>query len=174
MKTEKVLVFLQVLAWLGMFGYAVNTGSQLISFGVSCFNPEAAVHILGVSQSMQDLYAYDFRLYVFAMSFVVASSAMYTWLWLQVVKLLTKIRMKNPFTVEISKKLEWIAYLLVSIWGISLLGEIYTTWISKTAGLPLYIMKASGESLFNAGIVYIVSQIFKYGIELQEEQNLTI
>lgn len=173
-KTEKVLSVLRVLAWMAMIGYAVNLGSQVICFGVSFTNPAASKQIPGIDQNLLKLLQYNFRFYVFAMSFVIALSAMFVYLWYVVITLLSKLNIKSPFTFEVSKKLEKIAYWLFAIWLVGFIGENYVDWLSKSMGEQLNIIKVANEFLFTAGIVYIISQIFKHGIEIQEETNLTI
>jgi hypothetical protein len=173
-KTKKILVFLQVLAWLGVFGYAFNLGSQLISFGVSFWNPVASKQILGIPQNLLELYNYNFQYYVFVMSFVICMSAMFLYLWYTVVILLLKLNIKSPFTVEVSQKLQRIAYCLLAIWVVGFIGEQYVDWVAKHMGTALNIIKVENEFLFTSGIVYIISQIFKYGIEIQEENQQTI
>ena len=173
-KTRTVLIVLRVLAWLGVFGIALNLGSQVISFIVSFTNPVASKQIPGIPQNLFNLLKYDFRSYAYAMSFVIALSAMFLYVWYQVTMLLTNLNIKNPFTAQVSRKLEGIAYGLLAIWGVGFIGEQYVAWLSKRMGDPLNIITVKGEFLFIAGIVYIISQIFKYGIELQEENQQTI
>ncbi|MFN0213982.1 MAG: DUF2975 domain-containing protein [Saprospiraceae bacterium] len=174
MKTKTILSVLCVLAWLGVVGYAVKLGSQAISFGVSFLNPVAAEKIPGTAQNLTALLQHDFWQYVCVMSLVIAVSAMSLSLWYSVSMLLTKLNVDSPFTAKVSKKMERIAYSLLSIWIVSFIGEKYVNWLSKTMDNPLDIINASSESLFTAGIVYIISQIFKRGVELQQEQDLTI
>jgi hypothetical protein len=41
-------------------------------------------------------------------------------------------------------------------------------------GIQLPTHDMGDEYLFIAGMIYIISQIFKRGIEIQEENNLTV
>ncbi len=173
-RTEKILSVLRVLAWMAMIGYAINLGSQLFSFIVSFFNPVAAKQIPGTGPNLENLMYYDFGWYVYAMSFVMIISAMLVYLWLVVIKLLTKLNLETPFTFEVAEKLERIAYWLFAIWVAGVLGENYVHWISKRMGQELNIVHAVNEYLFTAGIIYIISQIFRHGVELQEENQQTI
>lgn len=173
-RTEKILAVLRVLAWMAMIGYAINLGSQVFSFAVSFFNPVAAKQIPGIGQNLENLMYYDFGWYVCAMSFVMVISTMLVYLWLVVIRLLTKLNMQSPFTFEVVEKLEKIAYWLFAIWVVGVLGENYTQWISKRMGQQLNIVNAVNEYLFTAGIIYIISQIFRHGVEMQEENQQTI
>ncbi len=173
-RTEKILAVLRVLAWMGLIGYAVNLGSQLICFVVSFTNPVASKQIPGVAQDLVNLLHYNLRFYVWAMAFVIALSAMFVCLWFQVMTLLSKLNIRNPFTSQVSKKLEKIAWWLFAIWIVGFIGECYADWLSKRMGERLSIISIQDEFLFTAGIVYIISQIFKHGIEIQEENLQTI
>jgi len=173
-KTEKILIVLQVLAWMGVAGYAINFGSQLISFVVSVVYPGASKQIPGVEQNVEGLLNYGSRYYLYAMSFVIVVSAMYVSLWYQVATLLSKLNINSPFTIQVAKKIETIAWQLFSIWLVGFIGGNYIDWLAKKMGQPLNILSVGNEILFTAGIVYIISQIFKHGIEIQEENLQTI
>ena len=173
-KTEKILTVLRVLAWMGVIGYAVNLGSQVICVVVSFANPAASKQIPGVAHNLLNLQQYNFRFYALAMAFVIALSAMFVYLWYQVSTLLSKLNIKSPFTIEVSKKLEKIAWWLFAIWVVAFIGESYADWLSKNMGEQLNIIKVENEFLFTAGIVYIISQIFRHGIEMQEENQQTV
>lgn len=54
------------------------------------------------------------------------------------------------------------------------IGNGYFDFISKRTGIDLVNHFNHGEYFFMAGIVYIISQIFKRGVELQEENELTV
>ena len=82
--------------------------------------------------------------------------------------------MKNPFTVTISAKIQKISYLLFELWVVSFIGNNYIKFIGKESGIDLVNHFNQGEYFFMAGIVYIISQIFKRGVELQEENELTV
>ncbi len=173
-KTANILMVLRILAWLGVLGYAVNLGSQLISVGVSFFNPIAAKKLPGISQNLMPLIELNRNYYIGIMTLVITISAMYLKLWYVIVTLLSKLNIQTPFTKEVSKLLEEIAYWFLAIWIISFIGDNYTDWLSKRLGEDLSVISVSSQLLFSAGIVYVISQIFKHGIEMQEENQQTV
>jgi len=173
-KTERILSVLRFLAWIAMIGYAINFGGQTICLVLSFKNPDAAKQIPGVGQNLLSLLQHDFRFYVIAMSFVILLSVMSVNLWQMVIALLSKLNLKSPFTMQVAQKLERIAYWLFAIWLVSFVGKKYIDWISQGMGEQLNIITIGNEFLFIAGIVYIISQIFRHGIEIQEENQQTI
>ena len=88
-------------------------------------------------------------------------------------KVISKIEMKSPFTKEVSRRLEFISYALFTISLIALLGNIYINILSH---IPINVQGKlhAKEFLFTAGLVFIISQIFKHGVELQSENELTV
>ena len=77
--------------------------------------------------------------------------------------------------MEVEKKLERIAFLLLGVWIVSsIFWKIYAYYLSQATGIQLPATSTGDEYIFMAGILYIVSQIFKRGIEMQEENQLTV
>ena len=173
-KTTKVLLVLKVLAWLALGGYVVQCGSQIISFGVSLFNLEAAKNIYGTSLSLYDVYQYNRQYFIYVMSFLIALSAMHTYVWYRVAGMLTKLNLAEPFSRRIARTLEEIGIQLLGIWIVSVIAQQSVAWIAKDSGINVGKLHAINEYLFIAGIVYIISQVFKRGIEIQEENELTV
>ena len=165
---------MRVIAWMAMVGYAIVFGSQLISFLVTLKNPNASKQFEGVAQNFSNLYQFDLNYYVIALIIVIISSAMLVYLWLMIVMLLTKLNIKSPFTIDVASRMERIAFWLFIIWIFGFIGKDYAEWLSKRIGEPITITNLENAYLFSAGIVYIVSQIFRQGIEIQEENAKTI
>jgi hypothetical protein len=89
--------------------------------------------------------------------------------------LLQKLQLRSPFSMDVTKKLEKLAYLLLGVWVlIAFIGKTYLHYVVKATGINLTDFSSGDEYLFIAGIVYIISQIFKRGIEMQEENQLTV
>jgi hypothetical protein len=77
--------------------------------------------------------------------------------------------------MEVEKKLERIACLLLAVWIVSgIFWKIYIYYLSQATGIQLPANTSGDEYLFMAGIIYIISQVFKRGIEIQEENDLTV
>ena len=86
-----------------------------------------------------------------------------------------KLQLESPFSMKVTKKLEDIAILLASVWVImGIIGKTYAYYLHRATDLQLPGLESGGEYFFIAGIVYIISQIFKRGIEMQEENQLTV
>jgi hypothetical protein len=106
---------------------------------------------------------------------MIAVSALKAFIWYVVFELLSKLKLQTPFSIAVEKKLERIAYLLLAVWIVSsIFWKTYMHYLSQATGIQLPANNTGDEYLFMAGIIYIISQVFKRGIEIQEENELTV
>ena len=174
-KTETILTASKYLALLGGIWYAILCGSQLTTLVASFINPDWAKRTYEVDLNMFSIREHSTWYYVFAMSLTIAVSAIKAFIWYVVFELLSKLKLQTPFTMEVEKKLERIAYLLLAVWIVSsFFWKTYIHYLSKETGIQLPVNNSGDEYLFMAGIIYIISQVFKRGIEIQEENDLTV
>ena len=79
----------------------------------------------------------------------------------------------NPFKIEVAWILEKVSYVLLGIWLLDTLSNVHSSWVLKQTGVLPGDWDA-GEFLFMAGLVFIISQVFKRGVEIQAENDLTV
>lgn len=167
-------MILRVLAWVVMIGYAIHFASQLYHFGLEVAYWDFYRQPPDDSEGRPLLEGLDLWNYISVMSFVLILSGMFVFLWYRVIELLSEININNPFTAGVTKKLEGLAYHLFTIWLIATIGRQVVRRMSLDGDDTLNMVGVSTEFLFTAGIVFIISQIFKHGVALQQEQDLTI
>ncbi len=171
-KTDQILTVMKFIAWIAFIGFAVQTGATVISYVVSWFNPEAARNLYN-GMNLGELRELSFVKYTLLIICWVTLLILKANVWYRVARIISLIKIENPFNLEIAHKLEKISYLLFSIWILGYLGSAYAGWLEKMAS-PLLKEWNSGQFLFMAGLMFIVSQIFKRGVELQSENDLTV
>jgi len=171
-RTETILTIMHVLSWMAFIGYFIEGGAMLTSYVVSIGNPEGAKNLY-MGFSLYNVRQYDFWQYTFAVSFVLAQLGLKAYTAWLVITVLRTIKMANPFTVEVSNLLERISYFILVTWVIAMLSNSQINWLSKRLdGLEGKLV--SGEFILLAGVVFIMSQIFKKGVEIQTENELTV
>ncbi len=174
MKTEQILPILRVGAWVVYIGAIVRTVVVAVSFAVHIYEQAK-----GGSESGTLLAS------LLLMSLLMASMILYVELWQQVKDVLTNINLGTPFTMETARRLVGISYSLLGLWIIAFIGKNYLHYIQKrmpevadlTTGYIADLgggFDVNGILLLNAGIVYIIAQVFRRGVELQQENELTI
>jgi hypothetical protein len=174
-KTETILTVSKILAFMGVIWYSILWGSQLTTLVASFINPDWAKRTYEVDLNLFSIREHSIGFYVCAMCLTIAVSALKALIWYVVFELLSKLKLQTPFSREVEKKLERIAYLLLAVWIVSsIFWKTYIYYLSRDTGILLPANNSGDEYLFMAGIIYIISQIFKRGIEIQEENDLTV
>jgi hypothetical protein len=171
-KTEQVLKVMPILAWMAFIGFTIEAGAILVSYVVSCVNPVGAKNLYR-GLNLYDLRQFNFWDYTLSVSFLVALLIMKSFVAYLVIKTLSKFNLKNPFSMEVARRLEKISYVAFGTWLITMLSNVYTSWLMKITG-KLYGNWLSGEFIFMVGLVFIISQVFKRGVEIQFENDLTV
>lgn len=170
--TEKILNIMLVLTWIAFIGLMVEAGIILVSYVITCIKPEITKNLyLGAELSkLMQLGFWNYSIKVYFMFSLLGMKAFIAFL---VIKTLSKVNLANPFTAAVSQRIALIGYVLLANWFVSLLNHIHANWLLKQMGEP-EADYAAVEFLFIAGLVFIISQIFKRGVELQAENELTV
>ena len=172
-RTQHIPTVMHVLSWMVFIGYMIEAGAMLTSYTASIGNPEGAKNRY-MGFSLYSVWQYDFWQYTFAVSFVLTQLGLKAYTAYLVITVLRTIKMANPFTVEVSNLLERISYFILATWVIAMLSNTQINWLSKRLGGALEGKLISGEFILLAGVVFVISQIFKKGVEIQSENELTV
>lgn len=171
-KTETILTVMNVFAWIVFIGLMIEAGAVLVTYGVSIAYPKAAMNMYK-GLDYYSLSQYDFWHYTGIVSLKAAIFIVQAYAAFLVIKVLSAIKMTNPFTMDVAQRLEKIAYTLVLAWGAIVIYNGQLKWLSKdVAGLQE--QSISSELIVYAGLVFVIAQIFKKGVEIQTENDLTV
>lgn len=171
-KTDQILILMKIIAWIAFFSFVVKAGSYAISYVVSIFNSEGASDLY-MGNNLYQLRKLDFIKYSILVAGWVILLVLKANVWYRVAGIISLIKIENPFTLEITHKLEKISYLLFSISILGYVGSAYAGWLGEIAA-RFQKNWGGGEFLFMAGLLFIVSQIFRRGVEIQSENDLTV
>ena len=170
-RTKKLLIAMNVLAWIAFIGLLIVAGSIIISYVVSIRNPQAAKDLY----KGMDLSAYrelGFGHYSFMVGYNVMLYITQAYIAYQATRLLSRLNISKPFNADVVKLMQKISYSILCVWLIAMLYNIHVAILEKSFGVVgRYV---SGDSIFLAGIVYVLAQMFKRGVEIQSENELTV
>ena len=171
-KTETILVVMNVLAWIVFIGLMIEAGAVLLSYTVSIINPNGLLKMYK-GLDFYSLSQYDFWHYTGIISLKASILIIEAYTAFLVIKVLSTIKITNPFTMDVAQRLEKIAYMLMLAWAAIMLYNGQLKWLSKEV-VGLQENKLSSELIIYAGLVYVIAQIFKKGVEIQNENELTV
>lgn len=175
--TKPVLQVLHVISWIIFIGLCVRTGALLFSFFASLFmNPEAAKNLYNWLD-LSALLQYDRVEYCIVLWMIIFLSALKALIFYFVIRIFLKINYVHPFSETIYKLIATIGYIALFIGILSIMASGRTEWLSKKGvALPdLHHFVGMGvEHILFAGVIVFIAQLFKRGIEIQTENELTV
>lgn len=171
-RTKQILNVMYVLTWIAFVGLMIETGAILVSYVVGCINPGASKNLYR-DLNLEELRAFSIWQFSWSVSFLFAVSGMKAYVSYLVITALSKVNMANPFTTEMVTILEKISYILLGIWIVAVLNNQQVEWLLKQTDITSETLSAD-EFIFMAGLVFIISQVFKRGVEIQSENDLTV
>jgi len=171
LKTDVLLKALNVLAWIVFFGLCIKVGAILFSYFVSIGNPQAARDLyMGL-----DLHTYrqqNFANYTILVGYLAVLYSMQAYVAFLVTGLLSRINISKPFSEDVAKLMQKISVNILSIWVVAMIHNLHMGILEKSYGFAARYIP--GEFIFLAGIVYVIAQMFKRGVEIQSENELTV
>jgi len=115
--------------------------------------------------------------YNVVMIFLILSSATKAYLVYRVIQILSKINLIQPFNQNMASLITNINYVALAIGIIEVMADSYLEFLSGSSmtRLPLKsFVENDNQFLFLAGIIFIISIVFKRGLEIQSDNNLTV
>ncbi|KFC19248.1 DUF2975 domain-containing protein [Chryseobacterium sp. FH1] len=177
MSTKQILSILNVLAWIAFIGLCIKTGTLMFNLIFGLFMSPDGLKDFYLIINLSDLAKSNPTEYLSLMSLLIFVSGLQAYLFFLTTRLFEKINLENPFTEVVSRLILRISYTAFEIGILSIITQNYAERLLKK-GLFLpdinEFVNSSAEFIFLAGIIYIIAQIFKRGIELQNENDLTI
>jgi len=175
-KNDFILKALNVISWIIFIGLCIEAGALIFNFALTLFKP-IATHNIYNGLNLSELYENQFAHFIGVLSFVVVLSLLKAYLFYLVVKIFMKLNLVKPFDVEIAKLIEKISFEAFAIAIVSIVAHQYTKMLIQSGYEVSHVEKYWNDTaafLMMAAIIFVISQIFKKGIELQNENDLTV
>lgn len=178
--TKEMLKVLYVLSWIIFIGVCFEAGAFIFNAVFTFALEPTTPGFFWEEIDLSSLYKYDPGHFAVVVFMVIIVAIMRALMFYLIVKILhdKKLSMSQPFSSEIQRFILKLSYLalgagLFSDWGIK-----YGKWLASLGvEIPdiLYLRLGGANVWFFMGItLLVIAQIFKRGIEIQSENDLTI
>jgi hypothetical protein len=178
--TTQILKILYFLSWIIFIGVCIEAGGYIFNaFFTLMLNPAGASKFWQ-EVDLSGLYNYDrgyFTAFTLLMIIVAILKAVMFYL---IVKILhdKKLNLAQPFNRDVGRFISHLSYLSFGIGLFSWWGVKHTIWFVKQGvSMPdIQQLNFGGADVwvFMGVILFVIFQIFKRGIEIQEENDLTV
>ena len=178
--TKQILKVLHILSWVIFIGLCVEAGGILFNaFYTLMLNPIAAKNFWK-EVDLSSLYNFDKGYFITETLLMSIVAIMQAILFYLIVKILhnKKLNLTQPFNTEMKIFISNVAYWAIGIGLFSYWGTNNTKWlVAKGVTMPDVQSLGLGGAdvwLFMGITLLVIAQVFKRGIEIQTENDLTI
>lgn len=175
-KTDLVTQFLHVISWFIFIALCYQTGALIFNYTFMqfhVFEPERLYLIL----DLRKVFEQDEVLFGILFSLAIGVTGMKAYAFFLITQIFTNLNLHKPFSEKISTLISKISYF---IFFVGILGALSHQF---QQGLLIrgYDVAAAGHYwndydayLMMAAVVFVIAQIFKKGMEMQSENDLTV
>jgi hypothetical protein len=171
-----VFTGLKIVSWLIFVGLCVEAGGLLVNFFFSLYKPEF-VQNLYQKLDLSEMYDRSEWAFFSMYSFIILLSMLKVILFYIVIRLLSKIDLTKPFNSYVSKQISLMSYYTFSIGIFSYIGRE----VAKNLQQHGYFIdnlnpfwEDSQAFILMAAVIYVIATIFSKGVEIQNENDLTV
>lgn len=179
--TNQILKVLQILSWIIFIGLCIETGGIVVNTIITLFiNPLGVANFWEGKDYLSSLYKFDHGHFFVITLIMIIVSVLKALMFYLIVKLFTnkKLNISQPFSLELRDFILELSYLALGIGFFSHYGFKYSVWLTEqginAADLQSLHIGGADVWLFMAVILFVIAQIVKRGIEIQNENDLTI
>ena len=179
METKRNIVLfksLHIVAWIIFVGLCIEAGALIVNFIFSLFKPEF-VQNLYQKLDLHKMYNLSKWAFYGMYGFILAISVLKAILFYVVIRLIGKLNLSKPFSTYVAVQITKISYYTLSIGLVSYLAQ----QISKDLlhrGFEIDTLNQfwadSQAYILMSAVIYVIATIFSRGVEIQNENDLTV
>lgn len=178
--SKQIFTVLLVLAWIIFVGLSIEAGGFLCNaFFTLVLNPEGAKHFWKLVD-LSAVYNSNKTYFITISSLMVIVAILKSVLFYRIIVILSdkEFNIEHPFNIKLTRFISLAAYISFGIGLFANWGATYVTWMaSKDIPMPtLQELRFDGFNvwLFMGVILFVIAQIFKRGVAIQAENDLTV
>ncbi len=171
---------LHILAWVIFVGLCIEAAGLIVNVIMREMASETTVKKLWMLIDLSSIYATDKNIYFQVVTAIIVVAVLKAILFYKIVELFStrKLDLLQPFNMMVAKFLKDLAVFSIAIGTICIVGAKFSqTAMERGVVLPSNeILRFVGGDvwIFMGIILLVVEIIFKRGIDIQKENDLTI
>ena len=178
MSKRNNLVFkgLHIVAWVIFVGLCIEAGGLIVNFIFSLFKPEFVQNLyqpLDLTEMYKDNKWPFFGIY----GFILSISILKAFLFYIVIRLMHKMDLTKPFNTFVSDQILRISYYTLVIGLFSFIARQLAKNLSHHGFVSDTLNQFWTDSqafILMGAVIYIIATIFKKGVDIQNENDLTV
>jgi hypothetical protein len=171
-----VFIGLQIVSWVIFVGLCIEAGALIVNFVFSLFKPDF-VKNLYQKLDLSQMYNTNIWVYFGMYGFILTISILKAYLFYAVIMLLHKLDLLKPFNSNVAGQIKRVSYITLGIGIFSLIAREISQDMTHY-GLEIDKLNQFWEDgtafLLMAAVIYVIASIFSRGVEIQNENDLTV
>jgi hypothetical protein len=175
-KNNLVFKVLSVVAWVIFVGLCIEAGGLIVNFIFSLYKPEF-VQNLYQKLDLSEMYERSKWAFFSMYSFILVIAILKAVLFYIVIRLISKLDLSKPFNSFVSEQITQISYYTLSIGLLSYIAQQSAKNLMHHGFVTDNLNQFWTDSeafILMAAVVYVIATIFKKGLEIQNENDLTV
>ena len=175
-KNNFIFWALYTVAWLIFIGLSIEAGGLIVNFFFSIYNPDFVQNLyqkLDLAKMYKESRLAFFGIY----SFILIISILKACLFYIVIVLMHKMNLLKPFSNFVARQILLISYYTLSIGILSFIARRLSKNLIQHGfaidNLNQFWADSQAFILMGA-VIYIIATIFKKGVDIQNENDLTV
>jgi Ni/Fe-hydrogenase subunit HybB-like protein len=167
---------LYALAWLIFVGLSIEAGGLIVNFFFHLYNPSIVPNLYQKLDLIQ-MYKESKLAFFGTYSFILIISISKACLFYIVINLMHKMDRIKPFNNFVSIQISLISYFTLSIGLLSYIARHLVNNLTHHGFVPDNINQFWVDSeafILMGAVIYIIATIFKKGVDIQNENDLTV
>ncbi len=173
---QPTLMLITVIIWSIFIGLCIQAGTLLFTLIYSFFKPTVAQDLYE-GLNLYPLLQQDVWFYGGIVTLILSIAILKAQLFYTMIRIFLKIDLIHPFSKEIAKLISTLSYIAFEIGVFLAMARGCASWLIKRSfeleGLQSYLSGAFEYFLLSA-LIFAIAQVFKRGVEIQAENELTV
>jgi hypothetical protein len=171
-----VFTVLKIVSWVIFVGLCIEAGGLIVNFIFSLYKPEF-VQNLYQKLDLSEMYERSKWAFFSMYSIILVISILKAVLFYVVIRLVSKINLTKPFNSFVSRQIYIMSYYTFSIGILSYIARETANNLQHRGYVIDNLNQFWADSqafILMAAVIYVIATIFSRGVEIQNENDLTV
>ncbi len=167
---------LYVVAWLIFVGLCIEAGGLIVNFIFSIYQPNFVANLYQ-KLDLSAVYQKDRPAFYSIYSLIISLYLLKALMFYTVIKLMHSMDLGKPFSSFVAKQILQISYYTLSIGLLSYIAKQYIKNLEHHGTMLNALQQFLADShafILMGAVIYIIALIFKKGVAIQNENDLTV
>jgi hypothetical protein len=174
--TQHGLMLITIVIWSIFIGLCIKAGALMFTTIYSFFKPIVAQNLYE-GLNLYGLRNDEIWFYVGLVSLLVVIACQKAYIFFLMIRIFLTINLNHPFSKKVSDLISEIASVVIQTGLLIIITTASLRWLIKR-GFDIPSMGAytggAFEYLLMGALIYAIARVFKRGVEIQSENELTI